>query len=295
MLSESDIEAAHPDSFDFVFGNLPSAKRAGFNRHLIGCRYCRAVVDEYSEIGGIIKQLPPHVDPPAELEDRVVGAMVATLADAKDRERLVDAEDQSVTRVYPVPEVHHLAEPETKLQPRPQFQPPPETEPQARPLVTRLPVWRRSRARLAAVAAAAAAIIVAALVVIPNLGGPTVAVSLTATATAKLMGEGAATGRAIAHPAGPSWTFTMTVHGLKVLPGPNDVYECWWVGPDSTQAHPQFISGGTFVVDKSGSTTVTMTTGVDPRDFRTMEVTAESPGTGALTARKVILSSQAPL
>jgi hypothetical protein len=34
-------------------------------------------------------------------------------------------------------------------------------------------------------------------------------------------------------------------------------------------------------VDNSGSTTVTMTTGVDPRQFRTMEITAESPGNGA--------------
>ena len=75
MLSERDIDAAHPDALDFVFGNLAAAKRADFNRHLIGCRYCQAVVDEYSEIGGIIQQLPPHVDPPAELEDRIVAAM----------------------------------------------------------------------------------------------------------------------------------------------------------------------------------------------------------------------------
>ena len=63
----------------------------------------------------------------------------------------------------------------------------------------------------------------------------------------------------------------------------NNVYECWWVGPGSTKTHPQLVSGGTFVVDNSGSATVTMTTGVDPRQFRTMEVTAEPPGTGALT------------
>jgi hypothetical protein len=285
MLSESDIEAAHPDSFDFVFGNLPSARRAGFNRHLTGCRYCRAVVEEYSEVGAIIKQLPPHVDPPAELEDRIVGAMVATLA---DRERLAGAEDQGVTRVYPAPEVHHLAEPETKLQPRPRFQPPPEAGPPARPVVTRLPVWRRTRARLAAVAAAAAAIIIAALVVIPSLGGG-VAISLTATTAAKQMGDGAATGRATAHQAGPNWTYQMTVHGLKVLPGPNDVYECWWVVPGRNKAHPGFVSGGTFVVDRSGSATVTMTTGIDPTQFPTMEITAESPGTGALTGTPLLI------
>ena len=87
MLSERDIEAAHPDAFDFVFGNLPAAKRAEFNRHLTGCRYCQAVVGEYSEIGGIIKQLPPHVEPPAELEDRMVAAMVAALAEQQGRAR----------------------------------------------------------------------------------------------------------------------------------------------------------------------------------------------------------------
>jgi Anti-sigma-K factor rskA len=151
-------------------------------------------------------------------------------------------------------------------------------------------VWRRYQGRLAAVAAAAAALIIAALVVIPNLGGGSVAVSLYATTAAKLMGDGAATGRATAHQAGPSWTFTMTVHGLKVLPG-NDVYECWWVGPGSTKSRPQLVSGGTFVVDNSGSATVTMTTGVDPRLFRTMEVTAESPGTGAVQG-KVLLTGR---
>jgi hypothetical protein len=36
-----------------------------------------------------------------------------------------------------------------------------------------------------------------------------------------------------------------------------------------------------------------MTTGIDPtQQFRTMEVTAESPGTGALTVGAVILSGQ---
>jgi hypothetical protein len=35
-------------------------------------------------------------------------------------------------------------------------------------------------------------------------------------------------------------------------------------------------------VDKSGSAILTMTTGVDPRQFRTMEITAEAPGNGSL-------------
>jgi hypothetical protein len=304
MLSERDIEAAHPDAFDFVFGNLPSAKRADFNRHLTGCRYCQAVVDEYSEIGGIIHQLPPHVDPPAELEDRIVAAMVSAQAGQRTQpDAEPGAEDQSATRVYPI--AQPSSEPATQLHPRP-IGPatsaegsgqPAAAEPLARPRVTPLSVWRRPRARLAAMAAAAAAIIIAALVVIPSLGGgglnpaqATAAVQLHATTAAKLMGDGAATGRATAHQAGPSWTFTMTVHGLKVLPD-DDVYECWWVGPGSTKSRPRLVSGGTFIVDNSGSTTVTMTTGIDPTQFRTMEVTAESPGTGALQG-KVLLIGQ---
>ena len=59
MLSERDIEAAHPDAFDFVWGNLPAAERAEFSRHLSGCRYCQGVVQEYREIGRIITLLPP--------------------------------------------------------------------------------------------------------------------------------------------------------------------------------------------------------------------------------------------
>jgi hypothetical protein len=287
MLSERDVELAHPEAFDFVWGNLPSARRAGFTRHLAGCRHCQGVVDEYSEIGQIMKNLPPHVEPPPDLEDRTVAAMVAALAGQRAQtDRRSDPEDQAATSVSPIPAVRPPAGAETRVQPRPQLQPP--AEPQARPVVTQLPVWRRYRGRLAAVVAVAAAIITAAIVVPLSLGGGqttaapvTVVIPLHVTAAAKLIGDGAATARATARQAGPSWTFDMTVHGLKVLPG-NDVYECWYATSGSTQLHPLLVSGGTFVVDNSGSTTVTMTTGVDPRQFRTMEVTAESPGNGAI-------------
>jgi hypothetical protein len=40
-------------------------------------------------------------------------------------------------------------------------------------------------------------------------------------------------------------------------------------------------TGGSFVVGTSGSATITMTTGVDPTQLRTMEITVESLGNGA--------------
>jgi hypothetical protein len=301
MLSERDIEAAHPEAFDFVFGNLPQAKRAEFNRHLAGCRYCQGVVDEYGEIGGIIKSLPPHVEPPADLEDRTVAGMVAALAEQRaGPARPPAAEDQTATRLYPIPRRQPQPEPgpQTQVQPVPPLRPPagkettgppaPPGQPApaetaAGPMVTRLPAWRRHPGRLAAAVAVAAAIIVAAIIVPLSLGrgpaGVTVVIPLHATAEAKVFGVGAASGQATARQAGDSWTFDLSVHGLKPLPG-NDVYVCWWAAPGSTTAHPGLVTGGSFIVGNSGSTTLTMTTGVDPRDFRTMEITAEKPGDG---------------
>ena len=324
MLSEQDIELAHPDAFDFVFGTLGAAKSAWFTGHLDGCRHCQKVVAEYSDIGQIIQNLPPHVEPPADLEDRTVAAMAAAQADQRakpDRRSHHDAgvfptlpgtdrpsgdQDQAVTRVYPVsqPQPPAEAKPDrpsgdqdqavTRVYPVPQ--PQPLTEPEARALVTRLPAWRRHPRRLAAVLAVAAAIIVAAVVVLPLGGGPTtpaqavVVIPLHATTAAKVSGVGAATGRATARQAGESWTYVLSVHGLKPLPG-DQVYECWYAASGSTRAHPVVVSGGTFVVGSSGSTAVTMTSGVDPRDFHTMEITAESPGSGALHGA-VLLTGQ---
>lgn len=65
MLSEREIELAHPDAFDFAFGNLPEVKQAEFTRHLGWCPHCQKVLDEYSDIGQIIKILPPHAGPSA--------------------------------------------------------------------------------------------------------------------------------------------------------------------------------------------------------------------------------------
>jgi Anti-sigma-K factor rskA len=287
MLSDRDIDLAHPEAFDFVFGNLPRDKRAEFNRHLGGCRYCQGVVDEYAGIGSIIKNLPPHVEPPAELEDRTVAAMVAALAGQRGkpvpRPDSESAEDEDATRAYPIPEVPAS----------PVSQPAP-AEPQAGPTVTHLAGRRRYRGRLVAVVAAAAAIIAAAIVLPPSLGrGPitpaqaSVVIPLHATALGKLHGYGAATGRATARQdASGSWTISLTVAHLKSS-GDSQLYECWYV-----RRNDQVESAGTFQVRDDGSWTFPMTSAADPHDFRTMEVTIGPPSrTGAL-AGLVVLRGQ---
>ncbi len=93
-------QAGRHDAFDFAWGNLPAAEHAEFNRHLGDCRYCQDVVDEYSEIGRVIKLLPPHVEPPADLEDRTVAGMVAAMAEQRVAKptRPSDAEGEAATR-----------------------------------------------------------------------------------------------------------------------------------------------------------------------------------------------------
>lgn len=312
MLSEQDIKQAHPEAFDFVYGNLPAAKRVEFNHHLASCRYCQSVVDEYSEIGRVIKNLPPPAEPPADLEERTIAAMVAATAEQRARtDRRPDTEDQAVTRPYPIPEVHHPGEPETQIQPRPQLGPPAEKETQlrqppadqppaqpaptetaARPMVTRLPMWRRHRGRLVAAVAAAAAAITGAVAIPLTLlgGGAATVIPLSATTAAKVSGFGAATGKATARQdASGSWDVTLTVAHLKNF-GDNKWYECWYIG--SKSGHRQVAPVGSFLVSDSGSRTFTMTSAVDPHEFKTMVITIGPPSNTGALGGTVILSGQ---
>ena len=307
MLSERDIELAHPDAFDFVWGNLPSARRAEFNRHLSGCRHCQAVVDEYDEIGQIIKLLPPHAEPSADLEDRTVAAMVAALAEQRaTTDRRSDAEDRTATRVYPIPEREPPAERETEVQPIPPPRPragddtalrpspaaqPASIKPQARPAVTPLPVLRRYPRRLAAVVAVAAAIIAAAIVIPLSLGRGGPAEVVTFHLTPPPGSAQTASGTAVARPdASGSWTITLTVRHLRTF-GDSPWYECWYVGAGQA-GHPQVASAGTFLVPDSGSGTFSMTSAADPRQFKTMQIRLEQPSaTGAIQGPVVLTAT----
>ena len=283
MLFERDLELAHPEAFDYVFGNLAPARRAEFDRHRADCRYCQGVIAEYGEIGGIIKLLPPQAEPPADLEDRTVAAMIAAVGEQP-------AEPE--TLIKPRPQLGLPAEDATQPRPTLVNQPAP-AETADRPAVTRLPVWRRYPGRLAAAVAVAAAIIAAA-VVVPLRGSPaqtTVVIALRVTAAGQARGFGAATGQAVARQdASGSWDITLTVQHLKHFDD-KPWYECWYVSQDGRQA----ASAGTFLVSASGSRTFDMTSAADPREFRTMEITLQSPSKNGALGSLVILQGQSPV
>ena len=308
MPSERDIELAHGDAFDFVWGNLRAARRADFNRHLGGCRYCQAVVEEYSEIGRIVKNLPPHVEPPADLEHRTVSAMVAALA----RQGVVadgrfGAADRAAARIHLFPQREPPAEDKTWLRPPPAGQLPsagprtagpptagpptaePEAaEPQARATVTRLPAWRRYRRRLAAGAAVAAAIIAAAVIVPLSHGGGLPAEAVTFKLVPPPGSGRAAWGVAMARPDGSgSWEITLTVHHLKDFDY-GRWYQCWWVGRDGRLVE----SAGTFLVPYSGTGTFSMTSAPDPSDFPAMQIRLQLPSQDGAIRGPVVLSGE---
>ena len=313
MLSERDIELAHPEAFDFVFGNLPRDKRAEFNRHLAGCRYCQGVVDEYSEIGRIIKTFrrTSSRQPTSKTGPSPPWSLPWP---SKGLSQLDELTPKAPRRTKPPPGSTRFPRfitqpsPTTRVQPRPQLQPPAEdeprvhsspasppapAEPQARPMVTRLPVWRRHRGRLAAVVAAAAAAITGAIAIPLSLlgSGPATVIPLYATTAAKVSGVGAATGQATARQdASGSWNISLTVRHLKNFEDAK-WYECWYIGSKSGQR--QVAPVGSFLVSDSSSQTFTMTSAVDPHDFKTMVITLQLPSAdGAFQQSNVILSGQ---
>ena len=291
MPPDSKADLAHPETADWVLGTMGPAQAEDFQRHLTSCLHCQAAVAEFGEIGQMLQHLPPAAEPPPGLEARTIASVLAAAAKypTPKADRRPDPEDQAATRVQPRPQLQPAAEPETQVQPRPQLGSPP--GPQARPVVTRLPAWRRNRGRLAAVVAAAAAAITGAIAIPLSLlgSGPATVIPLAATTAAKVSGVGAAAGQATARQdASGSWNISLTVHHLKNFEDAK-WYECWYIGSKSGQR--QVAPVGSFLVSDSSSQTFTMTSAVDPHDFKTMVITLQPPSAdGAFQQSNVILS-----
>ena len=293
----------HPETAGWALGALDPDDTAAFEEHLQSCPQCQEQAAEFAPVVRSIALAAPADIPPPDLLAKTLAAVrnAARTENPAEPEpgtgprpeldvpqdhkasRRPPATDPAPTRVYSIAQHQPPALDKTPVHP-PNTAKPRAAEDDAVAPVTDLPWWRRHRGRLTSAVAVAAVIIVAAIVILPRISGgqSTVVIPLQATTAAKLNGVGAASGQATALQADQSWTYTLAVRGLKPLPG-NDVYECWYAAAGSTPRHPVLVSGGTFVVGNSGSTTVTMTSGVDPHDFPTMEITAGAPGTGAVT------------
>lgn len=310
MTADGLIDLAHPEAADWLLGTLEPAAAAEFGDHLAGCGDCQTAVAELGHVGRVLQQLPPAVEPPPDLAARIVDSVLA--AAAGDRT-----------------EVHLPRIPAALLAPRPRAQAPPAQRPLPPPELASLyhpspetrhrrapaarndtpapaagaarPARRQRRAGRYAIAAAAAAAVglAAAIAFLPGLAG-------TTSAEAPVIGggtigapvlivlhpaAGTASGQATAWHLPGGWSVRLQVRGLGRL-APGQYYACWYAGSGNKSRHPVLISAGTFSVGPSGSADVSMWTAADPRQFRTMEITAESPGDASQHGR-VILSGVA--
>jgi hypothetical protein len=304
------IDLAHPEAADWLLGTLEPAAAAEFGDHLADCGDCQTAVAELGHVGRVLQQLPPAVEPPPDLAARIVDSVLA--AAAGDRT-----------------EVHLPRIPAALLAPRPRAQAPPAQRPLPPPELASLyhpsprtrhrrapaarndtpapaagaarPARRQRRVGRYAIAAAAAAAVglAAAIAFLPGLAG-------TTSAEAPVIGggtigapvlivlhpaAGTASGQATAWHLPGGWSVRLQVRGLGQL-APGQYYACWYAGSGNKSRHPVLISAGTFSVGPSGSADVSMWTAADPRQFRTMEITAESPGDASQHGR-VILSGVA--
>lgn len=316
MPTEGQGDLAHPEAADWMLGTLEPAESEEFQHHLTICGHCQVAVTEFGRIGRILQHLPPAVEPPPDLEARIIAGILAAAA-RMDRQvlRIPEASPAAAEPASPVPA--------TPIQ-----LPPPElaslyrASPDARrgliqmaedepasataeangaaAKVQRSP-RRRRRFGLYAVASAVVAAIVAAIVFLPGFsrrtsaeppttGGGVVAGAPVVIALHPTAGT-AASGLATARHMTDGWSIQLSVHSLKQL-ARGEFYECWFAEAGKKSRHPVLISAGTFGIGRSGSADVSMWTAADPRQFHTMEITAESPGDVSQPGR-VILSGLA--
>lgn len=259
----------HADAAAWALGALDSIDARAFEGHLRSCGQCRAAVAEFEPVANALGRAAPAVEPPDDLEARTIASVLAAAA-----------EGQSATKLYRIPQAFPAAA-GTGSAPAPAAElssdsPEHDARPAgAEPTIIRFPRWRGHGRLLVIAGTVAAAIIAAALIILPGRGGlPSNAVSFALGSPAGQAASGTATDRPDV--SSGSWDITLNVRHLKNL-GDVRFYECWYVGPGQP-GHRQFVSAGTFVVEDNGAGTFSMTSAVDPHQFPTMEITAESPG-----------------
>ena len=289
MPPKGKADLAHPQAADWVMGTLGTAEAEDFQRHLTGCPHCQAAVAEFGQLGQMLHHLPPAAEPPPGLEARTI---TSVLAAAIAQRRAAAAEDRTPTKIQQSPAIPPAAAEDRSSTQVIQI---PSTPPGAKAgersgggmaKVIRFPHWGGS-ARLVAIAGAVAAAVIAAVVILPGLGDGTPAQAVTFKLGSP-SGQ-AASGVATARPdVSGSWNITLTVQHLKNF-GDSPWYECWYVSP----GHQKVASAGTFLVPDSGSGTFSMTSAVDPHQFRTMEIRIESPNKNGALQGTVVLRGQA--
>ena len=286
--ANGEVHLARPQVADLVLGTLKPAGSEAFQHHLASCDRCQTAVIEFGHIGRTLQQLPPAVEPPPNLEARTIAHVLAAAAGDRAETQVgqlprsapaaagpgVPAQPTQLPLAPPELASLYRASPGTPRQ-LPQLV---EAGPPACAKATVIrPPRRRGRSGWYAVAGSVVAAMTAAMVISP--GSPSLRddppVEALVAIPLHVTSGPAASGRATARHISGGWSIQLSVRGLKQL-APGGFYECWSSGPADKSERPVWINAGTFVVGRSGSVNVSMWSAAGPRQFRTVEITAES-------------------
>jgi hypothetical protein len=310
MPADGQADLAHPEAADWVLGTLVAAGSEEFQQHVTSCGHCQVAVAEFGHVGRILQHLPPAAEPAPDLEARTIASVLDAAAGDRTETHLPRitaaspataqlASPGSAARIpFAPPQLarYYRASPGTRPRPAPMAEDdrPARAAARGNPAAAKgnpaavtasqPPPSRRRAARYVS-AGAVIAVIVAAIVFSPGFSGstsaeppavngtgPPVVIPLHAT-------PGTASGQATAERMPGGWSIQLSVHGLTPL-AVGEFYECWFAGAGAGDKPGQLalISAGTFSTGRSGAASVSMWSAADPRQFRTMEITAQRPG-----------------
>ena len=258
MVYDAQHALEHPEVAAWALGALDPGDAASFEEHLRSCEQCREQAAKFSPVASSLPLAAPAVEPPPDLELKVLAAVrYAVMAESR-------------------------TEPETEAERRP--------EPVAPGPVGKASRWWHfhwTNPLLSVVTALGAAAVTVAVFIgvhVFQSATPAAAASYTLRAQPGQAGSATATARDTAG----GYEIQLTAKNLPKL-GSGQFFECWYAGPDNRPGHKELISGGTFA---SSNGSFTMWTAADPYTFKVMQITEEQGGKGSQQG-KIILSGTA--
>jgi len=248
MVYDARHALEHPEVAGWALGSLDPGDAAAFEQHLQTCEQCRGEVAEFTPVAMSLALAAPAVEPPADLELKVVAAVqYAAMAESAATASAVPEPLAATTRAD--------VKPGTPTKSRRWWH----------------PHWTNPLlAALAAAAVTAAAFLGASLFE----SAPALAATFTLRPQPGQVGSATAVARSVTG----GFQITMDLKHLAKL-GPGQFYECVYLG------HGDLVSAGTFLTSNGP---VTMQSAANPREFRIIQIRREQPGVDVQDAPVVL-------
>lgn len=127
MPPEHQLDQAHPEAVDWVLGTLSAAAASQFQQHLTDCHPCQVAVAEFGQLGQMLQNLPPAVEPSSDLEARTVAGVLAAAASEAATTHILRAsplttsaaaaDKAATTQLRPIPKAPTPADEPRSIQP----------------------------------------------------------------------------------------------------------------------------------------------------------------------------------